>query len=360
MNAKIRSGLTALLAMTGMWAGHGTFAAPDASTTEPRSVESKSLYWQGHAALQEADWNDAFEKFKALESRLRKDEPASVDAALYWQAYALMRAGRSEHARATIKRLEKEFPQSAWRDDARTLLTREGASKAPETIGATDGEALNAIEGLMSAPAEDAAPLLLQVLQGQYTLKTRKRALFVLSQLGDAAAMKRVSDIARGTDAELRDEAIRMLGVGGATGELAMLYAETKDEKTRHSALRALGVAGGDNALIDVANSTADLATRREAIQSLGVAGGRDALAKIAGGKADLSLRREAIKALGVAGGSAQLLNLYAQVETPELRNEVAQALFVSGDGKELAELYDKATTPEEKATLRRLLQEQN
>ena len=44
---------------------------------------SNALYWQGQAALKQSDWSTALQRFQELERLLRKNEPKSVDAALY-------------------------------------------------------------------------------------------------------------------------------------------------------------------------------------------------------------------------------------------------------------------------------------
>ena len=177
---------------------------------------SNALYWQGQAALRQSDWSTALRRFQDLEKLLRKNEPKSVDAALYWEAYALVQAKRTTEAKGVIERLRREFPESRWSREADTLL----AQKRPPAQGDArleDEELADiAVQGLINAPPERALPVLKKVLASQRSIKVKKRALFVLSQLETDEAMKVVLETAKSSpEPELRKEAINMLGVGG-------------------------------------------------------------------------------------------------------------------------------------------------
>src|SRR5690606_8726119 len=136
----------------------------------------------------------------------------NVDAAIYWQAYTLYQAKRGAEANAQVERLHREFAQSRWRDEA-DALSRQASVKLPRE---DDDLAEIAVEGLLNAPPERALPLLEKVLRGNHPTRVKKRALFVMSQLDEPAALAALGEIARQfTDPELREEAIRMLGVSG-------------------------------------------------------------------------------------------------------------------------------------------------
>jgi len=115
-----------------------------------------------------------------------------------------------------IERLRREFPESRWSREADTLL----AQKRPPAQGDArleDEELADiAVQGLINAPPERALPVLKKVLASQRSIKVKKRALFVLSQLETDEAMKVVLETAKSSpEPELRKEAINMLGVGG-------------------------------------------------------------------------------------------------------------------------------------------------
>ena len=75
--------------------------------------------------------------------------------------------------------------------------------------------ALAAMEGLMAQPAERALPIIKKVLAGSQTTLVKQRALFVLSQIDSPEAQQILLQTSRSTDAALRSEAIRSIGIGG-------------------------------------------------------------------------------------------------------------------------------------------------
>lgn len=349
----------------------GAFAAPDKTGTSPVTAALQSLYWQGHEALGRGEWDLALQRFGDLERRLRQSEPASVDAAIYWQAYALTRAGRVDEAVVAIKRLRTEYPKSRWNGDAARLLTRDGtvtdsnARLAAELkTGGSDAQAEAALEMLMSQPAAQAIPKLVALLQGQHSPQFKKRALFVLSQIDDAGAVAQVAAVARGNDPVLSAEAVRMLGVSGAADELRKVYVAVRDVGSKGRVIKALGVAASsdpiaEDALAEVARNDADAGLRATALQALGAAGSVEVLTEMAGSNTDLPTRQAAIKALGATGGRQRLLALYPKVlGTPALRDEVLKGLLAANGERVLLDLYRKAGSPEEKQAVLRVLQE--
>jgi HEAT repeat protein len=373
-------------------ASEPAFAA-ETGDTPPGNKASNALYWEGQAALKQSDWSTALRRFQDLENQLLKNEPKSVDAALYWQAYALVQAKRTAEARSVIERLRREFPDSRWSRDADALLAqiRPLTTLDPEL---TDDELADiAVEGLLNAPPERAVPLLKKVLASQRSTKVKKRALFVLSQLETDEAMNVVLDAAKNSrDPELRREAIQMLGVSGANSAiegLVDIYASSKspddkervidawlvadrkdlvlkaartepDAAVRHKAIEALGAMEASDELRQLFDATQDAGNRRAIIQSLGVAGNASALKSIAGNASlPQDERVEAMHALGVAGdegGAAALLELYGKADTPALREAALQGLLTADDIEAVKKLYRNARSAEEKKAVLRVL----
>jgi HEAT repeat protein len=361
----------------------------------PTDKASNQLYWQGQAALKKSDWPTALKRFEDLERLLREKEPQSADAALYWEAYTLVQAKRTTEAKGVLDKLRREFPNSRWAKDADSLLHQTRPATTKSDPGDTSDEELAdiAVEGLMNAPPERAIPLLKKVLQGQHSTRIKKRALFVLSQLGTDEALDVVIDATKNaSDPEMRDEAIRILGISGedrAIERLREVYASSKDahEKreiieawlvadrkdlvlaaargetdpsVRRKAIETLGALDASDELKQLFDSTPDAENRRAIIQALGVAGNTPALAAIAG-NAQLpeDIRAEAMQSLGVAGdegGEQELVKLYATANTPALRDAVMQGLLVAGDTDAVLKLYRSAKTNDEKKALLRLL----
>jgi HEAT repeat protein len=373
----------------------------------PTDKQLNQIYWQGQEALKQSDWNAALTRFVDLEKQMRAKEPQNADAAIYWQAYAMMQAKRTTEAKTAVERLHRDFPKSRWSKEADALLRQNqsaatvnasAAAKTSASAAASSGAggdeeiAEIAVEGLMNAPPERAVPLLKKVLQSQHSDKVKKRALFVLSQIDQDAALDSVVDVARTSkDPELREEAIRMLGVSGeerAIKRLGELYASSKDVRekraiiqawlvadrkdlilasardesdptVRRQAIEALGALDAASELKQLFDSTHDAANQRAIIQALGVAGDVKSLAAIAESQQSDEVRVEAIHALGVAGdegGNAALLRLYPKATSPALRDAVMQGLLISGDGAGLVQLYKQAKTKEEKQALLRMI----
>src|SRR5215213_5104086 len=84
-----------------------------------------SLYRDARDALNRRDWGRAAELFDLLVERHPRSGYAAD--ALYWEAFALYRAGGEENERAALTRLERQrdrHPGAATRGDAEALATR--------------------------------------------------------------------------------------------------------------------------------------------------------------------------------------------------------------------------------------------
>ena len=137
-----------------------------------------------------------------------------------------------------------------------------------------EGIAEIAVEGLMNAPPERALPLLKKVLQSQHSNEVKKRALFVLSQIDEDAALDAVVDVAKtSNDKELREDAIRMLGVSGedrAIKRLREMYTANADATEKRAIVQAWLTADRKDLVLEAARNEADPNVRREAIEALG------------------------------------------------------------------------------------------
>lgn len=351
----------------------------------PSDKAANALYWEAQSSLRASDWPTALQRFEQLEKQLREREPQSADAALYWRAYTLVQARRTTEARKVVERLHREFPTSRWGGDADALIAAKDAPKAGD-----DGELADAaIEALLSAPPERAIPLLKRVLDGTRPARTKKRALFVLSQYDEPAALEIVAATTRHADPDLRREAIRVLGIGGQprgldvlrdsyasssdpadkraiieawmiAGRKDLILAAGRDEKdasVRHQATQMLGTLDAEPELRQLLDTSKDPAQRDAVLQALGIAGAASTLATIAADtKQDEPTRMAAMRGLGIAGGKEYLGEIYAKANTPALRDGALQAMLIAGDGKTMLELYRKATSTEEKKALLRML----
>lgn len=378
---------TCLLAATSAW------ALPADSDMAPSDRQLAAMYWQGHELLKKSDWNGALERFRQLETSLRQKEPASADAAIYWQAYALLQARRTAEARATLEKLRRDYPDSRWSKDADSLLGQVETGSKGTTSAAGDEELAEiAVTGLMQAPPERAIPILRKVLSGSHSLDVKKRALFVLSQLDETAALETLGEVASGSpDPELRAEAIRMLGVSGednAIQRLQAIYASSRSSEDKRSIIQAWLIADQPQLVMQAARNEADAELRQAAIQalgameatselkqlfdsekspenrktilqSLGVAGDSKTLAAIAESDQPDEIRIEAIRALGIAdsdGSGPALVRIYSSAGSSEIRDAALQGMMIAGDSESMLKLYRQAKTSEEKQALLRML----
>lgn len=359
----------------------------------PADKALNQLYWSGHEALKKSDWAGALEQFARLEKELKTKEPKNADAAVYWQAYAQAMAKREDAARRLVQRLHEEFPQSRWSAEADELLTRKAtAGNTDPSAGVDEDLVETAVEGLMNAPPERALPLLKKVLQGHHSDKIKKRALFVLSQLDMDAALDVVVDVAKSSDdADLRSEAIRMLGVSGedkALARLGELYKgarnsqekldvlqawmvadrkdliytaarEESDPDVQRRAIQQLGALDATDELKQLSKQVKNPALQQEIIRALGVADATDALIAIAQSDQPEAVRIEALQAIGISGSdeaSAALVDMYPKMGTSGLRDAVLHGLLVAGDSEAMTRLYRAVKSKEEKRAILRIL----
>ena len=247
--------------------------------------------------------------------------------------------------------------------------------------------AIAALEGLMAQPAERALPILKKVMAGSQSTVVKRRALFVLSQVGSPEARDIVMQIARSTNMELRGEAIRSIGISGdpksldalnevyktSTPELqedilqawmiagrkesvfqAALNAKTEDEASE--AIRMLGVMGATEEL----RKLADRPNAPEGLlDALAISGDLAGLRKIADGNGPPQLRVDAVQRIGIINSEAArtaLREIYTRNTNEEMKDAALHGMLIAGDEKGVLALYRVAKTTEEKRSLLRML----
>jgi len=247
--------------------------------------------------------------------------------------------------------------------------------------------ALAALEGLMAQPGDRALPILKKVLAGPQSTLVKQRALFVLSQIDSPEANQILAQTSRSSDAALRSEAIRSIGIGGDpklldslseiynTGDAAVkeevlqawlisdrkeavfkaaLNAKTEDEA--NNAIRLLGAMGATEELRklgDRPNPTSGL------VQAMAISDDLAGLRKIADGNGDHEVRVEAVRNIGIIDSDAArtaLRDIYTRNTDAEIREAALQGMMIADDEQGLMTLYRAAKTSEEKRALLRML----
>ncbi|MCI0387617.1 MAG: tetratricopeptide repeat protein [Acidobacteria bacterium] len=114
------------------------------------SSASGQAFRAGRDLIGERKWAAAAAKFNDFIRTYPRDK--NLDAALYWLAFCLKQQGRLAEANQMLERLDKEYPRSNWRDDARALRI-----EIAGMLG--DSEAVkSAFENLPALPARPARP----------------------------------------------------------------------------------------------------------------------------------------------------------------------------------------------------------
>jgi HEAT repeat protein len=247
--------------------------------------------------------------------------------------------------------------------------------------------ALAAMEGLMAQPPERALPIIKKVLAGQQTTLIKQRALFVLSQIDTPEAGEILLQTSRSTEAALRREAIRSIGIGGNDKSLAGLLEVYKagDDEVKREVLEAWMIAGRKQEIYQAAVSAKSEDEASEAIHRLAAMGAVDelrklgdrpnasgklveayaisgdlqSLRKIAEGNGDHEVRAEAVQKIGIISNDAAraaLHEIYTRATEKEIKDAALQGMLIADDEKGVLALYRAATTPDEKRALLRTL----
>jgi hypothetical protein len=247
--------------------------------------------------------------------------------------------------------------------------------------------AMAALEGLMAQSSERALPILKKVLAGSQSTRVKRRALFVLSQVESPESREILLQTARSSNPELRSEAIRSIGIEGDPKSLDALQAiyNTGDEETRSSVLQAWMIAEHKAAVYNVALNARTEEEAAEAIRMLGVMGATDELRKLAdkptaarglveayaiagdlegllkivNGTGAHALKVDAVQRIGIVDGDAArkaLRDIYTRSTDAEIKDAALHGLLIADDDQGVLALYRAAKTSDEKRALLRTL----
>jgi HEAT repeat protein len=350
---------------------------------EAKADKEEDLYDSANDALDEHDWRRAAASFRKVADM----HMAHADAALYWLAYAQSKMGARSEALSTLLQLQNSYPKSKWIEDGKTLEVeiRQSAGQQiePEHVDDEDVK-LMAINGLMNSDPERAIPILEGILNGHQPVKLKERALFVLSQSSSQRAFEIVVRTAKSGPPDLRNRAVRTLGILGgerSRGVLTDIYNSTADVSVKKSVLKSymiagdrarllalakgepnaelradavlqLGVIGARNELTELYNAEQSIPVRKKILQAMFIGGNSEKLAEIARNEKVLELKVTAIRNLGLLGGGRSgdlLLSLFNSDPRPEVRKGVIEALFIQGNAKTLVNLARAEKDPETK-----------
>ena len=347
-----------------------------------KASEEEDAYSSGQSALNDGDYDKAVGAFDSVISARGK----KADAAMYWKAYALNKAGNKAQAQATLNDLRTSYPQSRWLRDASALEAEmKGVANANvDVAGCNDEETkLIALNALMNSDPERALPILEKVIHSNCSSKMKDKALFTLAQSNSEKAQQVLLSLAKANnDPDLQGRAIRYIGMNGTPANRTILrdiynnatdpnikkavfkawlmcggkedvLAVARNEKSpelRREAIRYLGMMGGRTELREMYKSSPDAETREDVVHAMLLNGDAEGLGEIINVEKDPKVLSSAIKTLGLVGGQESvrtLVNVYSSHSDNEIKKQVINGLFLRGAAKELVDLARKETNPE-------------
>lgn len=353
----------------------------DAQSASDKVTQEDDAYTAAQDSLNQGDYDDAVSGFDSV----IKLHGRKADAATYWKAYALNKAGNKAQALTTIGELRKGYPQSKYLRDAGALEVEiKGAAVNPNDLNDEETKLL-ALRALINSDPERAVPLLDKVIQGNSSRKLKDQALFVLSQSSSDKAQQILLSLAKSNnDPDLQKRAIRYIGMMGNSrnrGILKEIYTSSSDasvkkavfqgwlmsgdkedvlavaqqEKSpelRREAIHYIGMMGGIPELRQMYKSASDTNTKEAVIQGMLMCGDTQGLTEIANSEKDQEVADKAIDTLGMTGGVSALVQIYNSRTEIATKRRVINGLFLSGAGKEMVALARKETNPELKKSL--------
>ncbi|HEU4643174.1 MAG TPA: HEAT repeat domain-containing protein [Gemmatimonadaceae bacterium] len=337
--------------------------APGFRTTPPAPVavadSADTLYRDARQALNDGDYTRAAQLFSRITERFPRSSYAPD--ALYWQAFALYRAGGSDRLRDALRALDaqaRRFPSAATHGDAAALATRirgelakRGDSQAAESVVADahgaeqgcpsedDDMRVAALNALMQMDAQQALPILRKVLQRRdaCSVRLRKKAVFLVAQKDDAASADILLGVARNDPApEVRRDAVFWLGqVHGdrAVPMLDSILRNSTDDELQQKALFALSQQDDPRASKLLRDLVQSPATSED-------------------------LKARAIFALGHFRGKSEdfayLRELFPSLKSERLQEQVVQSIAQQGDAESRRWLLDVATDAKQGVEIRK------
>jgi len=316
-------------------------------------------YEAGQRSLEARRYADALEAFNQVAAR----GGSRADGALYWKAYALIKLGRADEARAAIAELRKSYASSRWLDDAKVLEVEAGKPVSPESESDEDLK-LIALNGLMQSDPDRALPLVDSLLKGAQPPTIKRKALFVLAQSNTTKGTQLLEQVARGQgNPDLQVAAIRYLGerrrqgaTGGANPVLAEIYSSTNDPNVKRAILNAYESARDKDRLLQVAKTEHDPELRLMAIRQLGsMQGARDDLWALYSSETNPEAKQHILESMPSAANTDKFLEVARAEKDAKLRRFAIQNLASqrsASTGEALASIYATEQDPQVKRAI--------
>lgn len=308
-----------------------------------REVE---VYEQGNEALDQQRWDRAIAHFTRVAEMKSTRADGALYWKAYAQNRQGQRAeALGTIAELSKAYPDSRYLKQA---QALELEIRNAAGQPVRPESQSDEELkLMAIQHLQHADPERAVPLLEQLLEGSASPRVKTQALFVLAQSASPRAREVMKQVAQGRSTpELQLRAIHYLGVHGgreSRAALAEVYSATTDVDVKKRILRAFMVAGETDRLFAAAQSEPTPELRDEAVRQLGVMGAHDQLWQLYQKETSVDVRKRIITAMFTGGDAARMIELAKSEKDPDLRRIAVRNLGLmgtKGTGDALVEIY--------------------
>jgi tetratricopeptide (TPR) repeat protein len=191
------------------------------------------------------------------------------------------------------------------------------------------------LSNLMNSDPERTIPTLEKLLKGPSSPRVKERAIFVLAQNRSPKARDLLAQVAKGnTNPDVQLKAIEYLGVNSSSENQQLLsdvYKGSNDTHIKRAILRSFMIAHNRDALLSAARNESNAELRLEAIRQLGVMGGASELYPT---ESSFEGKREIIRGLMVSGDAQKLTDIAKNEKDPKLRGEAIRELGVMGRSK--------------------------
>jgi HEAT repeat protein len=343
---------------------------------EHGKLPTGGAYDRGSRALDDGRWDDARQIFDGIahtkgqradgalywkaysENRLGRRDEALATLASLRQQYP------SSEWLNDAQALQVEIQQQA------------GKPLDPDAAANEDIQ-LMAISVLMNGDPERAVPLLEKILKSGSSIRLKDRALFVLTQSKSPQAQQLLVNIAKaGSNPDLQLRALRYMAMSGnknVTADIAAIYSSSHDLAIKRQALNSLMMAKASDELFNIARNEQDANLREEAIRNLGILHQSDKLMQLYQGgiakdavlenmfllgdparvleilrfEKDPKLRASAIRSLGLMHSQQAgdgLVALYPAEQDMSVKKEIVESLFIQHNARGLIDIARKET----------------
>ncbi len=303
------------------------------------SAAVASDYDDARKAMRNQEWQRALELFE----RAEEQPDRNADAAIYWQAHIWSQLENERNAMRMIRKLERQYPDSKWADDARALRvelsdTTDLAAQLQDSELMDDELRLYALGQLVHRDPDRAVPLIMRLIENSDQERVKRHALQLLAMANQEASNAMVLKLAKGSDGlEMQIEAIRALAVSGSAqiGSLfEEIYEETQSAEVKRAVIEAAIPSGNTQFLQKLLAEETNNEVRSRIISTLGVLGETEQLHQYYNTSSSANERQEIAHALAIAGDAEGLLKIYRKETDPRLRTDLARSMAITGDSR--------------------------